>query len=190
VVYFLAALIAFLFVVLLIGLSRKPTPLDDALALRLAADVGGTRPQLVDLGYGRAQAWRFELEHEGSNEVFVHERGGRVRRSLSTPVHRGATVFAAKLRGRSQEDYDAARTLVPGDAGVFEVAAGTPADLDGWERRLDAAVLDRMQRAGVRWFRVDLHWLETGRVEDLDADWIGEAAQFLSQLEREINVAP
>lgn len=177
----LLAVVPLLALAFAVWASRPAPPPDDALALELAAELGAGRPILVVAD--RGQEWRIEVDiGEETFELHVCDHGARLRRPLRQSLDHGAMMLlAAKLYGREQEEYGFGRMLVPGEAG-FEVGGRPGVALRGWETRLSDRLPEQMAELQVRWVRVELHWIETGRIGDVDAEWVRSAAAFLDEM--------
>lgn len=176
------------FVAALLWMTRRRPP-DDAVAVSLAAELGGTRPTLRETRAGWAWEWCFEVDLDGPLRVFVHEHGLRVRRVLRAPIGDAARILTRPLVGRSQEDYGFARTLVPGEGGAFEVGGRPGEPLAGWELRVGPALLDELARLDVGWLAVERDGLETGCREPRGASWVRDAATLLRATERTLRGA-
>lgn len=172
---------------IVLWMTRKRPP-DDAQAVGLAAELGGTRPTLVKTPAGVPWAWCFEVDLEGPLRIVVHSHGLRVQRLLSTPIGEPARILTEPLLGRAQEEYALARTLVPEDRSF--VVGGQPGERPaGWELRLRPALLDELARIDVDWLAVERDRLETGCREPRGAGWVREVAAFLRDTERTLRGA-
>jgi hypothetical protein len=181
VVWGIIAFVVFAAVISWLIYASNPPPPDDALAIRLAADLGAARPSLVE--EGPARWWWFALPTDRRTDVLVANRTVRVRRMATRPISPVATLLSTPLVGRDQEMY-ASRTLVPGEGGL--VIGGHPhADLEGWELRVNAKILETMRELGLSYVRVESDQVSTGVVleEPMDAEVILDVADFVRRLE-------
>lgn len=174
--------VAFAAVVGWLVYAANPPPPDDALAMSLAVDLGAERPTLV--GDGDARYWRISLPLDSATTVYVANDAAQLRRTPRGFITHAATVLAAPLLGRDQEQYES-RTVIPGEDGELFIGGSPSAALEGWELHLDAAIIDRMRDLGLLFVRVEHEAISTGfgRETTFDAASVLEIADFLGHLE-------
>ncbi|MFK7986114.1 MAG: hypothetical protein AB8I08_08785 [Sandaracinaceae bacterium] len=137
--------------VALVAFRRRSAP-DDTVALRLAAALDGTPPELVDralMGLCHRVAFRWD---DAPHELWIGEHGGMLRRNDAHAGH-AARLFSAARQGRAQEDYLGGRSLIP-DADGWTVVHGEPG-LRGWETRIPAGFRDSLRAAQIDSVAVD-----------------------------------
>jgi hypothetical protein len=162
--------------------AASPPPPDDALAIRLAADLGAASPTLFE--DDGARYWWFALPTDPRTDVLVADRSVRVRRTPTGPITHAATLLVDPLIGRDQEMYES-RTVVPGFEGGLMIGGEPNASLEGWELRLNAKILETMRSLRLHYVRVEPGAISTGLVmeEPVDAEPVLEVADFLRRLE-------
>ncbi len=165
----------------LIYVSNPPPP-DDALAIRLAADLAAAKPSLIE--DGSARWWFFALPTDRRTDVLVADRTVRVRRMSTTTLSPIATLLSAPLAGRAREPY-MSRTVVPAEGGGLIIDGHPNATLEGWELRVNAKILETMRSLGLSYIRVESDQISTGvhLAEPVDAEVILDVADFIQRLE-------
>ncbi len=163
--------------------AANPPPPDDALAIRLAADLAAQKPSLVE--EGPARWWWFPLPTDRRTDVLVAGRSVRVRRMSTRPISPVATLLSAPLGGRDQYEYEVSRIVVPAEEGGLVVGGHPNATLQGWELRVNAKILETMRALGLSYVRVEADQISTGVAlqEPIDAEVILDVAEFVRGLE-------
>ncbi|MCA9613899.1 MAG: hypothetical protein R3B99_14105 [Polyangiales bacterium] len=130
---------------------------DDALAMRLASELG-TPPPTFDTS---KRAWRIELE---GTELWVGAHHLSATRAIERAVGEPFTVLDGPLGGREQEEYRLSRVLVPDGEGGWCVGGRSDA-LTAQEERVVAT-----RPAGLPWLRVDVGTIAAGTHFEPQAD--------------------
>lgn len=160
---------------LLFGPQRSTPPMDDALALRLAADLGTSAPVLTDDG-----RWRIDLG--ASSFVVVGASSAQVDHESSRRASgRVGLWLEPPARGLQALDYapSSNRTLVAdADSGEWKLFGG--GDLKTWERRIPEGFATRMRELGVEWVSIDGPRYSAGNLEH--ADVVRDVVALLSEL--------
>jgi len=157
-VWLLAVLLVVAPVIVASWLARRsPELVDDALAMRLASELGTAAPTFER----SRRAWRLEIDR---TELWIGPTVLTASRAIERSIGEPFTVLDAPLGGREQEEYSFSRIVVPDAVGGWCIG-GRPDALTEVERRVVEA-----RPTGLPWLRVEPGALSAGTLVDPTAD--------------------
>ncbi len=174
-VWLWAAVLVVAPVVVALWLARRVVVhVDDALALRLASELGTSAPTFE----ASRRAWRVELD---GTELWIGPNHVTARRAIERPVGEGFTVLESALVGREQEDYFFSRIVVPDGDGGWCVGGRSDALTEVERRVVEARPTD------LPWLRVEPGALSAGTLVDPTADDVRALIAALADVARALS---